>query len=152
MKTTKNLKLLFVLMIFVMIPCLAPATAPKAGENIGWQVVSSGGNSSNDGAHNISATIGQTAAGEVSSASNRLNQGFWQLFTVMATFICGDANHNGAVNILDVSYIINSLYKGGPPPNPAQAADVNGNGAVNILDVSYLINFLYKSGPALNCP
>ncbi|SYZ72152.1 exported hypothetical protein [Candidatus Zixiibacteriota bacterium] len=64
----------------------------------------------------------------------------------------GDVNNNGVINILDVSALINFLYKSGPtPPCPAQA-DVNGNGATNILDVSALINFLYKSGPAPQCP
>ncbi len=63
-------------------------------------------------------------------------------------FICGDANGSGTVNILDVSYIINFLYKHGPAPNPLQAADANNSGGMNILDVSYLINFLYKGGPA----
>ncbi|SYZ73407.1 exported hypothetical protein [Candidatus Zixiibacteriota bacterium] len=66
-------------------------------------------------------------------------------------FICGDANGNGMVNILDVSFIINFLYKHGAAPNPIQTADVNHTGSINILDVAYLINFLYKSGPALNC-
>ncbi|SYZ74381.1 exported hypothetical protein [Candidatus Zixiibacteriota bacterium] len=67
-------------------------------------------------------------------------------------FMCGDANANGSVNILDVSYIINYLYRSGPPPVPLQSSDVNNSGGTNILDVSYLINFLYKNGPALNCP
>ncbi|SYZ72315.1 hypothetical protein TRIP_C20430 [Candidatus Zixiibacteriota bacterium] len=68
------------------------------------------------------------------------------------TFLCGDANSSGTVNILDVSYIINYLYKGGAAPNPWQSADVNHSWSINILDVSYLINNLYKHGPALNCP
>ncbi|SYZ74435.1 hypothetical protein TRIP_C90063 [Candidatus Zixiibacteriota bacterium] len=66
-------------------------------------------------------------------------------------YTCGDVNGNGAVNILDVSYIITFLYKGGPAPVSMIAANVNGDGNVNILDVSYLINFLYRSGPGLNC-
>ncbi|SYZ72954.1 exported hypothetical protein [Candidatus Zixiibacteriota bacterium] len=68
------------------------------------------------------------------------------------TFICGDANRNGIVNILDVSFIISYLYKHGPVPVPLPSADVNHSGGVNILDVSYLINFLYKHGLPLNCP
>ncbi len=68
------------------------------------------------------------------------------------TFICGDANISGGVNILDVSYIINFLYKHGPAPNPWQSADVNHSWGVNIIDVSYLINYLYKHGPLPNCP
>ncbi len=67
-------------------------------------------------------------------------------------YICGDANHNGAVNLLDVTFLINFLYKNGADPNPMQAADVNHSGSVNLLDVTYMINFLYKNGSALNCP
>lgn len=67
-------------------------------------------------------------------------------------FVCGDASGNGVVNALDVTFIINSLYKGGPAPNPAASADVNHSGTVNALDVTYLINFLYKEGAAPNCP
>jgi hypothetical protein len=68
-----------------------------------------------------------------------------------AAFICGDVNSNGAVNILDITYLINYLYKGGPPPGVAVAANVDGNGAVNILDITYLINYLYKGGPEPLC-
>jgi len=64
----------------------------------------------------------------------------------------GDANNNGAVNILDVTYTIGYLYKGGnPPPCPAEA-DANGNCTINILDVTYTIGYLYKGGAAPKCP
>ncbi|PKK83577.1 MAG: hypothetical protein CVT49_08060 [candidate division Zixibacteria bacterium HGW-Zixibacteria-1] len=63
-------------------------------------------------------------------------------------YMAGDPNGSGTVNILDCTYIINYLYKGGPAPNPLQSGDVNGNGSTNILDVTYLINYLYKGGPA----
>ncbi len=61
-------------------------------------------------------------------------------------FMRGDANDDGVINILDVSFIISFLYKGGPAPLLIQG-DANGNGTINILDVSFLINFLYKGGP-----
>ena len=67
-------------------------------------------------------------------------------------FLCGDANGNGIRNILDVTFTIAYLYKGGPSPNPLQAADVNHSGSINILDVTYMISYLYKGGPAPNCP
>ncbi|MEW5923038.1 MAG: dockerin type I repeat-containing protein [Candidatus Zixiibacteriota bacterium] len=62
----------------------------------------------------------------------------------------GDANGNLAYNILDVTYLISYLYKGGaaPTPYPLCSGDANCNCAVNILDVTYLITYLYKSGPA----
>ena len=67
-------------------------------------------------------------------------------------YTCGDSNGNGTVNALDITFLINFLYKHGPAPNPTQAADVNHSGNLNALDITYLINFLYKHGPAPNCP
>ena len=65
---------------------------------------------------------------------------------------CGDANSSGIINALDITFLINYLYKHGPAPNPLEAADVNNSGTINALDVTYMINFLYKYGSAPNCP
>jgi len=67
-------------------------------------------------------------------------------------YMCGDADGSGALNILDATFVINYLYKGGPAPDPETAADVNSSGGVNILDVTYVINYLYKGGPEPICP
>ncbi len=73
-------------------------------------------------------------------------------FEINQDWVCGDANRDGDINILDVVYIINYKYKSGPAPDPIESADVNNDLAVNILDVVYLINFKYKSGSEPNCP
>ncbi|MEW6014859.1 MAG: dockerin type I repeat-containing protein [Candidatus Zixiibacteriota bacterium] len=65
--------------------------------------------------------------------------------------ICGDATNDDRVNILDATYIISSLYKSGPAPEPLKVADVNNSNSVNILDVTYLISSLFKGGDAPNC-
>lgn len=65
-----------------------------------------------------------------------------------AKFLCGDADSNLAVNLLDITFIIAFLYMDGPAPDPIEAADVNLDGNVNLLDITYLINYLYKDGPA----
>jgi len=70
---------------------------------------------------------------------------------VVAAWICGDADGSEAVNLLDVNYIINYLYKNGPVPAVEEAADVDNTGEINILDVTMIITFLYKSGPELDC-
>lgn len=77
-------------------------------------------------------------------------EGGWSapLSVKIYSYVAGDVNGNGAVNILDVTYGINFLYKGGPAPNPMDALDANGNGDYNLLDLTYLINYLYKGGPA----
>jgi hypothetical protein len=68
---------------------------------------------------------------------------------VFAVKICetGDANGDGIINSADVVYLINYLFKGGPPPVPLEAGDANGDGIVNSADVVYLINYLFKGGP-----
>lgn len=66
--------------------------------------------------------------------------------------LCGDVNQSGGVNILDLTFIINYLYQGGPAPNPIEIGDVNSSGSINILDITYLIVYLYQNGPAPNCP
>ncbi|SYZ72151.1 exported hypothetical protein [Candidatus Zixiibacteriota bacterium] len=63
-----------------------------------------------------------------------------------------DCNHSGTVNIVDISYLINYLYKSGPPPPCMDEADCHLDCVINIIDVSCMINFIYKSGPIPVCP
>ncbi|MCX6830373.1 MAG: dockerin type I domain-containing protein [candidate division Zixibacteria bacterium] len=71
--------------------------------------------------------------------------------TIWYPYICGDVNGNGLINIQDITFLINYLYKGGPAPNPLEIADVNHTGMANIQDITYLINYLYKDGSAPDC-
>ena len=59
----------------------------------------------------------------------------------------GDANGDGVIDLGDVVYLLNYLYKGGPTPNPLWTGDTNSDGVVDIGDVVYLLNYLYKGGP-----
>ncbi|MCP4631839.1 MAG: hypothetical protein GY855_02855 [candidate division Zixibacteria bacterium] len=68
------------------------------------------------------------------------------------TFLCGDLNDDENIDILDIVYLINYKYKGGPPPDPLESADVNYDEEINILDIVYLINFKYKAGDDPDCP
>ncbi|MEW5923116.1 MAG: PKD domain-containing protein, partial [Candidatus Zixiibacteriota bacterium] len=71
--------------------------------------------------------------------------------TIGVSYICGDANMSGSVNLLDVTYLISYLYRGGPAPVPYEAGDVDGRININILDVTYLITYLYRGGPPPKC-
>ena len=79
-------------------------------------------------------------------------KGYTPIFTKgvfpVVPFWPGDSNHDMIVNVTDVIYLINYLFKSGPPPYPIVAADVNADCIVNITDVIYLINYLFKGGPA----
>ncbi len=72
-------------------------------------------------------------------------------FITYTETVCGDADGNFNVNLLDITYLISYLYKGGPDPHNMQAADPDGNGTTNILDITYLIAYLYKAGPKPVC-
>ncbi len=67
-------------------------------------------------------------------------------------FLCGDANSNGVINMGDVVYLINYLFKMGDPPDPYEAGNVNGDEVIDIGDVVYFWNYLFKSGPVPDCP
>jgi len=66
-------------------------------------------------------------------------------------FMHGDANGDEVIDIEDVLFLINYLFKGGNPPTPLDAGDANCDGEVDLTDVLYLINYLYKGGPAPPC-
>jgi hypothetical protein len=63
----------------------------------------------------------------------------------------GDANGDGVINIADVMYMVNYLYRGGPYPASFEAGDANCDGVHGILDVLILVNFLYKGGRPPGC-
>jgi len=71
---------------------------------------------------------------------------------LMGTYVSGDANGDGVVNVADVVYLINYLFINGPPPSPVEAGDVNCDGKIDVSDVVYLINYLFINGPTPGCP
>ena len=60
----------------------------------------------------------------------------------------GDANGDGAVNVLDVVSIVNYILAGGDGLDDCGAAvsDYNGDGAVNVLDVVAIVNMILAGG------
>ena len=64
----------------------------------------------------------------------------------------GDANIDAKVNVGDVVYIINFIFKAGPGPNPSGNSDANADTHVNVADAVYLINFIFKAGLSPRCP
>jgi hypothetical protein len=88
-------------------------------------------------------------------AHNSIGWGDWSAtwsFTTEITWICGDFNGDGELNIFDVTGTIAFLYTEGDPPAVEDAADVNNDGTINIFDAAYMIDFLYQEGPAPDCP
>ena len=69
--------------------------------------------------------------------------------------IRGDVNSDGIDgNILDLTFLIDRIFRGGPPAECALEADLNGDGvSANISDLSYLVDIVYRGGPpGVSCP
>ncbi len=65
--------------------------------------------------------------------------------------ICGDVNADGQVNVADLTYLVNWLFNGGPPPPILENANVDGINGVNIADLTYFVAHLFQGGPPPVC-
>ncbi|MFH1201672.1 MAG: S8 family serine peptidase [Candidatus Omnitrophota bacterium] len=65
--------------------------------------------------------------------------------------LCGDVNGDAVINICDVTYLNNFLYRHGPGPAPLLSGDVNADQRVDKLDIIYLTNYLFNHGPGPLC-
>jgi subtilisin-like proprotein convertase family protein len=64
-----------------------------------------------------------------------------------------DPNNDGTITAMDIFYLVNYLYMGGPAPAGAAgvlSGDANGDGVVNPLDIFYVVNYLFLGGPRPN--
>jgi hypothetical protein len=60
----------------------------------------------------------------------------------------GDVNFDGKVDIIDVVFLLNYLFKDGPlPPHPISADVDSANKVIDIQDVVYLLSYLFLNGP-----
>jgi len=64
--------------------------------------------------------------------------------------IRGDLNGDGQEGkVLDLTYMINDIFRGGPPPACLMEGDLNIDGQPStVLDLTYLVNWIFRGGPA----
>ncbi len=73
---------------------------------------------------------------------------FFKYLTIYVTGgLNGDANCSGNYNLLDVTYMVNYIYRGGSSPQFDGGCDCDCSYTSNALDITYMINHLYKGGP-----
>lgn len=70
------------------------------------------------------------------------------IYVDLSTYLPGDADGNGIVNISDVVFLVDYIFGGGPAPDPVEAGDADCNGIVNISDAVYLVEYIFGGGPA----
>jgi rhodanese-related sulfurtransferase len=71
----------------------------------------------------------------------------------LVPYVCGDANTDSSVSVVDVVYLINYLFRGGPPPYPLDIGDVNCDESITLADIVFLINYMFRQGTLpCDCP
>jgi len=92
--------------------------------------------------------IGVTAQdGYVHSVWTDTRNGNQDVYTARVEYIFyGDVNADERVDLADVIYLINYLFRNGPLPSPLESADVNCDDLIDVADVVHLINYLYQGG------
>jgi hypothetical protein len=94
--------------------------------------------------------------GEIDTLHNTITapfsgSGAYSIFA-SPSYIRGDVNGDGVIDIADVVYLLNYLFIAGPAPVPIlDAGDANCDGVVDASDVVYLLNYLFVSGPPPGC-
>jgi hypothetical protein len=93
-----------------------------------------------------------------SSKSLLLDAGFVQYRPYVVTgqltvVLCGDIDGDGtAAVVTDLTYLVDYLFRNGPPPPVMDAANVDGHGGLNVVDVTYLVRYMFLGGPPPDCP
>jgi len=64
------------------------------------------------------------------------------------TWTLGDLDYSHDVNIADLVFLVDYLFRGAFPPYPLFIGDVNGDCQVNIADLTYLVDYLFRGGSA----
>lgn len=71
-------------------------------------------------------------------------------------YICGDANGDeDGPNVADLVYMVDYLFKGGPPPTIIESANadgiIHGGNLVDVADLTYMVDYLFKGGQPPIC-
>ena len=71
---------------------------------------------------------------------------------IYALFVCGDiSGDDEGPNIVDLTYIVDFIFRGGPTPDPLISGDVNCDANANVLDLTYMVDFIFRGGPSPCC-
>jgi hypothetical protein len=108
---------------------------------------------------NMNATV-PTASGGVGIAQIAVDaMGFFETYLMHEEGCCvspGDANHDGGVDISDLTYYVDYMFGGGPEPVCPEEFDNNNDCALDISDLTYYVDYMFGGGPdpeeCMNCP
>lgn len=75
-----------------------------------------------------------------------------EMVWVPTSFLRGDMNNDGGINIADIFAAEEYLFLGGETPGCLAALDGNGDEAVDIGDIIYVLSYLFLGGPPMPAP
>lgn len=52
------------------------------------------------------------------------------------------------INVADLIFLVDFLFKGGPSPECEEEANADGIGIINVADLSYLVDYVFRGGSA----
>lgn len=58
----------------------------------------------------------------------------------------GDLDGSEQINIADLTYFVDYLFRSGPAPDPLDRADLDCSHDVNVADLTYIVDYLFHSG------
>jgi aminopeptidase N len=101
----------------------------------------------------ITGTTGDTGSFTFTVLVDDNGSSYWDeeeftLYVAPTLYVPGDVNFNGTVNIVDLIYLVDYLFRSGPPPPVLNAADANGSCTIAVDDVTYLVDYMFRGGPA----
>jgi serine protease AprX len=91
-----------------------------------------------------------TSGSHLFSPDNDYGWGIPNILTAIqhSFYLTGDVTGDATINLADLVYLINYLYRGGRAPSPLFLGDVNCDDAVDLADMVYLIDYQYQNGSA----
>ncbi len=101
----------------------------------------------------------QGIAGELSNTLSKsqnyaIRIGFWPMVAGGMSSCCSNMRGNingdvgGVIDIADILYLVDYLFRDGPPAICSIESDVNSHGGTDLADLAYLVAYLFRSGPS----
>ena len=71
--------------------------------------------------------------------------------TVILPLIPGDLNYDELVDIDDLVYVVDYMFRGGPPTPEPKSMDIDGNCVFDLNDLMYIVDYQFRGGLEPRC-
>ena len=152
----KLAQIVFYLVVLLLLTLQSESFA-QSSVKVGRSVIAGGGSRSETILYRSSGTIGQASTGRSTTTIYKLASGFWSGPSPGSCCVgtTGDLNADGrSATILDLTFLVDFIYRGGPDPVCVLEGDLDGNGTPNtILDLTFIVDYIFRGGDSpSDCP